>query len=75
MEDGQDEHRPVIVEDLVEDPIVTDAVTEEGVAGALNRLDQLPLGTRLLTNGGERPLHTPAVRRGQPLKAAGCLAR
>ena len=64
------EHQVVSVEDLVQQPVVTHAIPQKGVARSLNGLDLLALRARVVFEhvqrlhyagliGGEQPLEGP----------------
>lgn len=62
MDNTQDEHDLILLEDVVHDAVVADPQPVEGVAGAMHRLHSLPLDAADLRHVRcellQRPSHT-----------------
>jgi len=64
LDDSQDQHHSVSINDLIHDPIVADAHSQERVLGPLDSLDKLAGWPWIPGEGIDGALEAPALRSG-----------
>src|SRR5689334_835345 len=72
MHNAEDQHSAVLVEDLVQNPVVAHAVSQERFFRALDCLNELAARPRVVGKSIDGRLRSPALRRGETPE---CLSR
>ena len=71
LDDSQDQHHSVSIDDLIHDPIVADPHSQERVLGSLDGFDKLARWPWILGEGIDGSLEAPAFRSGSSFERTG----